>query len=83
MQSELSRVLFTSGQLEERVRRIGTETARDCRDRDLVIIGVLKGAAAFTIDLARCIDLPLTMDWAAVTTRGRGKRSRCPGCSRM
>ncbi|OKK04746.1 hypothetical protein AMK26_15715 [Streptomyces sp. CB03234] len=75
---ELARVLFTREQIRDRVRGLGAEITRDYRGRDLVVIGVLKGAAAFTVDLARAIDLPLAMDWAAVSTYGRGSTAGEP-----
>ena len=69
---ELVRVLLTSAQIDARVAALGAEITRDYRGTDLVVIGVLKGAACFTADLARRIALPLTMDWVAVSTYGRG-----------
>jgi hypoxanthine phosphoribosyltransferase len=44
----------------------------------LCLIGVLKGADTFTVDLARAIDLPVVMDWAAVSTYGRGSTAGTP-----
>jgi hypoxanthine phosphoribosyltransferase len=75
---ELARVMLTSHQIANRVRQLGTEITRDYQGRDLVIIGVLKGAATFTVDLARAIDLPVVMDWAAVSTYGRGSTAGTP-----
>ncbi|MFD5476275.1 hypoxanthine phosphoribosyltransferase [Streptomyces hawaiiensis] len=75
---ELARVMLTSRQIDVRVQQLGAEITRDYRDRDLVIIGVLKGAAAFTVDLARAVDLPVVMDWAAVSTYGRGSTAGEP-----
>ncbi|MET9504243.1 hypoxanthine phosphoribosyltransferase [Streptomyces sp. NPDC006622] len=77
---ELGRVLLTDRQIADRVRQLGAEITRDYQGRDLVIVGVLKGAAAFTVDLARAVDLPVAMDWVAVSTYGRGST---PGTPRL
>ncbi|MEU0118102.1 hypoxanthine phosphoribosyltransferase [Streptomyces bobili] len=77
---ELGRVLFTSRRIARRVQQLGAEITRDHQGRDLVLVGVLKGAAAFTVDLARAVDLPVVMDWAAVSTYGRGS---APGTPRL
>lgn len=79
-QAELSRVMFTRDQIGERVAQLGAEITRDYQGREVVVIGVLKGAAAFTVDLARSIELPVVMDWAAVSTYGKGST---PGAPRM
>ncbi|MFD5076481.1 hypoxanthine phosphoribosyltransferase [Streptomyces sp. NPDC058371] len=76
--AELSRVMFTSEQISARVQQLGAEITRDYRGRELVVIGVLKGAAAFTVDLARAIDLPIVMDWVAVSTYGKGSALGTP-----
>ncbi|MDF2434657.1 MAG: hypoxanthine phosphoribosyltransferase [Mucilaginibacter sp.] len=75
---ELARVLLTRQEIWERVSQIGAQITGDYRGRDLVVVGVLKGAAAFTVDLARAIDLPLAMDWVAVSTYGSGSTAGTP-----
>ncbi|MER5968489.1 hypoxanthine phosphoribosyltransferase [Streptomyces sp. NPDC002055] len=78
LRQELARVLFPRERIAERVRQLGAEITRDYRDRPPVVVGVLKGAAAFTVDLGRAIDLPITMDWVAVSTYGRGSTAGEP-----
>jgi hypoxanthine phosphoribosyltransferase len=51
-----------------RVRELGAEIARDYRNKDLLMISVLKGAVIFMADLARAVDLPLEMDYLAITS---------------
>jgi hypoxanthine phosphoribosyltransferase len=75
---ELRRVLFTAEQIGTRVEALGAEITRDYQGSDLVVIGVLKGATCFTADLARSIALPLTMDWVAVSTYGKGSTAGTP-----
>lgn len=69
---ELRRQLFSSQKISRRISEIGAEITEDYSGRRLVIVGILKGAATFTVDLARAVSLPLTMDWAAISRYGKG-----------
>jgi hypoxanthine phosphoribosyltransferase len=67
--------LFTSEQIAARVRELGTKIASDYRDKELVIIGVLKGASLFLADLVRAIDHPLAMDFIGLSSYGEATES--------
>lgn len=54
--------------LAARVRELGTEITRDYQGRDLLLISILRGAIFFMADLARAIDLPLEMDFLAISS---------------
>lgn len=66
------RPLISAETLDARVRELGEAIARDYRGKDLVLVGVLKGAFVFLADLARAIDLPLTVDFLSVSSYGAG-----------
>ena len=66
------RVLFTAAQIQERVREMGLELARDLAGKDPLYVGVLKGACMFQMDLARATPLDLEMDFLAVASYGAG-----------
>jgi hypoxanthine phosphoribosyltransferase len=68
-------VLLSEEQIKARVGELGRQLTEDYRDGDLVLIGVLKGAATFMVDLARAIDLPLAMDFMAVSSYGASTES--------
>ena len=68
------KVLLSSEQIQARVAEMGREIARDYAGREPHLVGVLNGACTFMTDLARGIDLPLTLDFIAVA-------SVCPGDS--
>jgi hypoxanthine phosphoribosyltransferase len=78
--AELARVLFAEEQIEARVRELAGHVTEDYQDRDLVVVGVLKGAATLTVDLCRNIALPLALDFVAISTYGRGST---PGVPRL
>lgn len=54
---------------------MGRTLCLDYEGKDLLLVGVLKGAIMFIVDLARAIDMPLTMDFMAVASYGASTRS--------
>lgn len=75
MNQDLKEVLITESQLAERIHELGRELARDYQDKDLILIGILKGAVPFIADLMRSIDLPLVYDLMAVSSYGASTKS--------
>jgi hypoxanthine phosphoribosyltransferase len=66
----IGEVLVSSEDLERRVRELGAEISRDYDARDLVMIGVLKGAVLFLADLMRELTVPCEVDFMAVSSYG-------------
>lgn len=69
------RVLFTAAQIQQRVRDMGLELARELADKTPLFVGVLKGACMFQMDLARATPLDIEMDFLAVASYGAGTTS--------
>jgi hypoxanthine phosphoribosyltransferase len=69
----VNRVLFTEHQIHDRVRDLAAEITADYAGRDLVIVTVLKGGLYFLADLTRAIDLPLAIDFMAISSYRGGK----------
>lgn len=65
-------VQITAKQIAARVAELGAEITRDYEGRDLHVICVLNGAFLFTADLVRHIELPITIDFLAVSSYGTG-----------
>jgi hypoxanthine phosphoribosyltransferase len=61
-------ILYSPEQITARVAELGAEITRDYADKDLVVIGVLKGSVIFLADLIRSIDLKMTIDFMAVSS---------------
>jgi hypoxanthine phosphoribosyltransferase len=61
-------ILIDEQKLQARVRELGAELARDYRGKDLTLLGVLKGSVFFVTDLARAIDLPITVELLGVSS---------------
>jgi hypoxanthine phosphoribosyltransferase len=67
--------LIDAERIAARIRELGAEIARDYTGRRLVLICVLKGSFVFTADLARSIDLPLSVEFLGVRSYGEGTKS--------
>ncbi|GGA57078.1 hypoxanthine phosphoribosyltransferase [Edaphobacter acidisoli] len=68
-------ILFTKAQIADRVHALGQQISADYAGKDIVLIGVLKGAAIFLSDLARAITVDATFDFVAVSSYGRARVS--------
>jgi hypoxanthine phosphoribosyltransferase len=62
------RVLYSAEQIRTRVEELGRQISADYADKDLVLVGVLKGSCIFMADLMREIDLKLSIDFMAVSS---------------
>src|SRR5689334_16726722 len=69
------RVLFTAAEIQQRVRDMGLDLARDLAGKNPLFVGVLKGACMFQMDLARATPLDIEMDFLAVASYGSGTTS--------
>jgi hypoxanthine phosphoribosyltransferase len=75
MGADLKDVLITAAQLRQRVGELAAEIDADYADRDLLLVGVLKGAIMVMADLARAMHQPVQMDWMAISSYGSGTKS--------
>src|SRR5258706_8760562 len=75
MGAELLEVLITPEQLQARFTELAALIDADYAGRELILIGVLKGAVMVMADLARAMHLPVSMDWMAISSYGSGTTS--------
>lgn len=75
MKDIIKEVLVSTEDIEKRVKELGQEITKDYEGKDLMLVGILKGAAIFMSDLVRNIDIPLTMDFMAVSSYGNSTES--------
>jgi hypoxanthine phosphoribosyltransferase len=68
-------ILVPEEDLSRRVRELAAEVSRDYADKDLLLIGVLKGAVFFLSDLMRHLDIPVEVDFMAVASYGSATKS--------
>jgi hypoxanthine phosphoribosyltransferase len=71
----VGRTLIDEDTLQARVRELGSEISRDYAGRDLLLVGVLKGAVFFMADLMRELTIPCEIDFMAISSYGAGTDS--------
>ena len=69
------RVMLSADDIAERVRELGEVINRDFEGKDLVVVGILKGAVIFMSDLIREIKIPLEVDFMATSSYGASTKS--------
>ncbi|HLI60419.1 MAG TPA: hypoxanthine phosphoribosyltransferase [Solirubrobacteraceae bacterium] len=74
-EAPIGRVLVGAEDLNRRVGELAEEINRDYAGRDLLLIGVLKGAVFFVSDLMRRLTIPVEVDFMAVASYGSATRS--------
>lgn len=72
---QLTTVLHTEEEIHERLRDLAREVEADYEGKDLLLIGVLKGAVMVMADFARSLKRDVRMDWMAVSSYGAGTKS--------
>ncbi|HEY7146160.1 MAG TPA: hypoxanthine phosphoribosyltransferase [Streptosporangiaceae bacterium] len=75
MGADLEEVLIDAGRLQRRIAELASQLDADYAGRELLLVGVLKGAVMVMADLARAMRLPVEMDWMAVSSYGSGTKS--------
>ncbi len=75
LDKDLKEILIPEARIQERVKELGRQITRDYQDRNLFMVGILKGAAIFLADLARNIELPASFDFMAVSSYGAATKS--------
>ena len=73
--TDIGEILVQADDLQHRVRQLGEEVSRDYEGKDLLLVGVLKGAVFFLSDLMRHIDVPCEVDFMAVASYGSATES--------
>lgn len=68
MHNDIQKILLTEEQIRSRIQELGRELTRDYRDKNPLIIGVLKGVVVFYADMVRCIDTPCQMDFMWISS---------------
>ena len=72
---DISEILISQEQLAARIAELGRQITADYEGKPLVLLGVLKGAVLFMVDLAREIKLPLEIDFMATSSYGASTKS--------
>ena len=72
MPDEVAEVLITEEAIRTRVREIAAAVSRDYAGKNLLLVGILRGAVFFLADLARALSIPVEFDFMAISSYGQG-----------
>ncbi len=70
MDNDIEKILFTSEDIKTAVQKLGQKLTEDYQDKKPVVVGILRGAAPFMIDLIRAMDCYIEIDFMAVSSYG-------------
>lgn len=68
MIDDVEKVLFSEAELKQRISELGAEITKDYAGKEIMMIGVLRGAVLFMGDLARAVKVPVALDFMAVSS---------------
>ena len=77
----VERILFTGEEIRRRIAEVGAEISRHYRDKDLKLVAVLKGSVYFLTELTRAIEIPVKIDFLAISSFASQRSS--PGVVRI
>jgi hypoxanthine phosphoribosyltransferase len=75
LDGDVAKVLVSGDEIQARLRELAADVDADYAGRDLLLVGVLKGAVMVMADLSRALRSRVTMDWMAVSSYGSGTKS--------
>jgi len=75
VKGDIERVIVTEEQLQTRIKELAAQVDKDYEGKDLLLVGVLKGAVMAVADLSRALQRHIDMDWMAVSSYGSGTKS--------
>ncbi|MFA5576405.1 MAG: hypoxanthine phosphoribosyltransferase [Tissierellaceae bacterium] len=75
MEKLIKEILVEEDSIREKVRELGSQISHDYEGKNLLLVGILKGAFIFMSDLARNIKMPVSIDFMAVSSYGRTSSS--------
>uniref|UniRef100_UPI004049A03B hypoxanthine phosphoribosyltransferase n=1 Tax=Candidatus Planktophila sp. TaxID=2175601 RepID=UPI004049A03B len=75
VKGDIERVIVTEEQLQTRIKELAVQVGKDYEGKDLLLVGVLKGAVMAVADFSRALQRHVDMDWMAVSSYGSGTKS--------
>ena len=75
VKGDIERVIVTEEELQARIKELAAQVNKDYEGKDLLLVGVLKGAVMAVADLSRALQRHIDMDWMAVSSYGSGTKS--------
>ena len=73
--NDITKVLVTPEEIQAKVSELAAELDKNYAGKDVLLVGVLKGAVMFMADISRAMQIAVQMDWMAVSSYGHGTQS--------
>ena len=73
--TDVEKIIATEEQLQSRIAELAAQVDSDYKDKNVLLVGVLKGAIMAMADLTRAMQTHIEMDWMAVSSYGSGTKS--------
>ena len=70
--NDIEKVLISKEEIEELVERLASEISKDYKDKNLLLLGILKGSVVFMGDIMKALDIPTQIDFMRVSSYGHG-----------
>src|ERR1700730_11639443 len=75
MHHDIQHILFSEEDIQNKIRELGAAITRDYQGKKPLFVCILKGAVMFMVDLAKRIDIPMEMDFMAISSYGEATKS--------
>jgi hypoxanthine phosphoribosyltransferase len=75
LREDIEKVLFTEAELKTKIKELGKQISIDYENKEIILVGVLKGSVPFMADLLREISIPCSMDFMAVSSYGNSTKT--------
>ncbi len=75
MQNDIEKILISEEELRNKVAELGRQISEDYKDKNLMMVSVLKGSVVFMADLMRAITVPASIDFMSVSSYGSGVKT--------
>lgn len=75
MERDIEKVLISEQEISSKIAEIGEQISKDYKDKNLLVVSVLKGSVVFMADLMRAIKIPCEIDFLSISSYGNGAKS--------
>jgi hypoxanthine phosphoribosyltransferase len=75
MERDIKQIMLSEEVIRTRVKELGAQITKDYKNKDLILVGVLKGANVFMSDLMRTVEMPIEIDFISVSSYGSSTES--------
>ena len=75
MHNDIQKILISQEALKDKVQELGWQISEDYKDKNLMLVSVLKGSVVFMADLMRAITIPASIDFMSVSSYGSGVKT--------